>query len=208
MSMNSLQDLYEDQLKDLYSAETMLIKALPKMAKAASTPQLQKAFEQHLEQTREHAERIEQVMKEINSSPKGKKCHAMEGLIEEAEEVIKEKGADPKVKDAGLIAAAQKVEHYEIASYGCVRTYADRLGFKNSARLLERTLSEEKKADEKLNIIAETNVNAMVQKNDTKTKAAGKPGAKSLSVRSTGSRSSGTRTASGSRSAAASTKKR
>src|SRR6266478_6893707 len=122
MKLGSLQELYVEELKDLYSAENQLLKALPKMAKVASSPELRTAFEDHLEQTRGQVERLERIFKKLDASPKGKKCKAMEGLIEEGKEVMEE--AHPPVLDAALIAAAQRVEHYEMAGYGCVRTFA------------------------------------------------------------------------------------
>jgi ferritin-like metal-binding protein YciE len=158
MKLNSLQALYKEQLQDLYSAEQQLIKALPKMAQTASAPQLKNAFQQHLEQTRGHAERIERIFRDLGGSPSGKKCKGMEGLIAEGEEMIKERG-DPDVKDAGLIAAAQRVEHYEIAGYGCVRTYAHTLGMDQHATLLQQTLDEEGNADKKLTQLAESSIN-------------------------------------------------
>jgi ferritin-like metal-binding protein YciE len=158
MEMESLQDLYVDQLKDLYNAENQLIKALPKMAQAATAPELQKAFKEHLEQTKGHAARIEQIFEKLGSSPKGKKCKAMEGLIEEGKEQINE-DAVPEVMDAGLIAAAQRVEHYEIAGYGCVRAYAKLLGDEAGARLLDQTLQEEGDTDKKLTKLAESLIN-------------------------------------------------
>ena len=127
MKLESLQDLYVEELKDLYSAENQLLKALPKMAKAASSPVLRTAFEDHLEETRGQVERLESIFKKLDANPKGKKCKAMEGLIEEGNEVMTEE-AEPAVRDAALIAAAQRVEHYEMAGYGCVRTYARLLG--------------------------------------------------------------------------------
>ncbi len=142
MELNNLQKLFIDHLKDLKDAETQLTKALPKMAKAASSSQLQRAFEEHLEQTKTHLQRVEQILNEVNGSSRGKKCKGMEGLIEEAAELMKEK-ADPEVMDAGLIAAAQKAEHYEIASYGTVRTYAQLLGHDRAAQILQETLDEE-----------------------------------------------------------------
>lgn len=162
MKLESLQDLYVDELKDLYSAENQLVKALPKMAKAASSEDLQAAFEEHLEQTRGHVKRLEQVFKKLNASPKGKKCKAMEGLLDEGEEVINE-DAEPAVKDAALIAAAQRVEHYEIAGYGCVRTYAQQLGFNDAAELLQQTLNEEGETDKKLTELAESVINVEAQ---------------------------------------------
>jgi ferritin-like metal-binding protein YciE len=156
--MNTLEDLYIDQLKDLYSAEKQLIKALPKMAKAANSPDLKKGFEQHLEQTKKQAERLEQIFARRETSPGRKKCVGMEGLIQEGEELLKEK-ANPDVLDAGLIAAAQKVEHYEIATYGTVRAYAERLGDTQAARLLDQTLEEEAQTNEKLTALAESHIN-------------------------------------------------
>lgn len=158
MSMASLEDLLVDQLKDLYSAENQLVKALPKMAKAASTPELKEGFENHLEETQEQVKRLDQIFEYLEMSPRGKKCVAMEGLIEEGKELIGEK-PDKSVLDAGLIAAAQKVEHYEIAAYGCVRTWASQLGLDEVVQLLEETLEEEKATDQKLTEIAESMVN-------------------------------------------------
>lgn len=158
MSLDSLQALYTSELKDLYSAENQLLKALPKMVKAATSPDLSEAFKAHLEETKGHVERLEEVFQELGASPKGKKCKAMEGLIEEASELLKEDAA-PEVLDAALIAAAQRVEHYEMAGYGCVRTYAKVLGFKKSAALLQATLDEEGAADKKLTTLAEGGIN-------------------------------------------------
>ena len=161
MELSTLQDLFIDQLKDLKDAENQLTKALPKMAKAASSPQLKSAFEEHLEQTKMHLQRAEQILEEVTGNTRGKKCRAMEGLIEEGAELMKE-NADPEVLDAGLIAAAQKVEHYEIASYGTVRTYAQLLGQGKIAQMLQQTLNEEGQTDKKLTQIAESiNVEAM-----------------------------------------------
>jgi ferritin-like metal-binding protein YciE len=161
MELSTLQDLFIDHLKDLKDAENQLTKALPKMAKAASSPELQRAFEEHLEQTKLHLQRAEQILEEVTGNTRGKKCRAMEGLIEEGAELMKE-NADPEVMDAGLIAAAQKVEHYEIASYGTVRTYAQLLGQGKIAQMLQQTLNEEGQADKKLTQIAESiNVEAM-----------------------------------------------
>lgn len=160
--MQTLEDLFMDHLKDLYSAEKQLVKALPKMAKNAQSPDLQKAFQEHLRQTEKQAERIERIFTEMGGSPRGKKCVAMEGLVEEGNEIMKE-NAEPEVMDAGLIAAAQKVEHYEIASYGTVRAWAERLGYDKAARLLQETLEEESMANEKLTQIAESHVNMEAQ---------------------------------------------
>lgn len=158
MHMDDLQDLFVEELKDLYSAENQLIKALPKMAKAASNPELKSAFEEHLEQTRTHAQRLEKIFQKLGASPKGKKCHGMEGLIEEGKELMEE-DAEPEVMDAGLISAAQRVEHYEIAGYGCVRTYAKLLGNDEAARILQQTLDEEGQTDKKLTALAESSIN-------------------------------------------------
>jgi len=153
--INTLHDVYIDQLKDLYSAETQLIKALPKMAKAAHDATLKKGFEEHLEQTKVHAERLEEIFEELDEKPTGKKCKAMAGLVEEGSEAIGE-DASPEAKDAMLIAAAQRVEHYEMAGYGCVKTYARLLGYEDAAQLLEETLGEEVATDEKLTEAAES----------------------------------------------------
>ena len=158
MKLESLRDLYLEQLKDLYSAETQLVDALPKMAEAAVSPELKTAFREHLSQTRQHVERLERIFRGMNEKPKGETCEGMKGLIKEGEEMIKMKG-EPEVIDAGLIAAAQRVEHYEIAGYGTVRTYAELLGDQEAVRLLERTLQEEEETDEKLTAIATSGVN-------------------------------------------------
>jgi ferritin-like metal-binding protein YciE len=149
MKANRLKHLYIEELKDLYSAETQLVKALPKMAKAATSKDLRMSFEQHLLQTKEHVARLETIFSALGESPKGKKCVGMQGLINEGAEMIAEDPA-PEELDAGLISAAQRVEHYEIAGYGCVRTYAELLGETEGASLLQRTLDEEKETDEKL----------------------------------------------------------
>jgi ferritin-like metal-binding protein YciE len=159
MKLHSLHDLYVEELKDLFSAENQLLKALPKMARAATAPELQNAFQEHLEQTKEHAHRLERIFQKMNISGKGKKCKAMEGLLEEGKEMMEEK-AEPAVKDAALIAAAQRVEHYEMAGYGCARTFAKILGEHEAAELLQQTLDEESAADKKLTEVAESTVNA------------------------------------------------
>ena len=158
MKLNTLEQLYVSELRDLYSAENQLLKALPKMAKGASSPELEDAFEKHLEQTKGHVERLEQIFNQLNASPKGKTCHGMKGLIEEGSEILGEDGED-SVLDAGIIVAAQKVEHYEIASYGSVRTFAELLGKDDAAELLQSTLDEESEANEVLNRLAEGIVN-------------------------------------------------
>jgi ferritin-like metal-binding protein YciE len=160
MKLASLHELYVTELKDLYSAETQLLKALPKMAKAATSKPLKQGFEKHLKQTRGHVDRLDKVFAELDASPGRKKCKAMEGLIHEGEELMKE-DAEPEVMDAALIAAAQRVEHYEIAGYGCVRTYAELLGYKKSAQLLQQTLDEEGETDKALTELAkDINVDA------------------------------------------------
>lgn len=151
--LTSPRDLLIEELKDLYSAESQLIKALPKMAKAADNEELKSAFEEHLEQTKTHAERLEQVMEDLDESPKGKKCKAMEGLIEEGKDAIEEDAA-PVILDLALITAAQKVEHYEIAGYGCARTLAELAGEKDVASVLQETLDEEGETDKRLTAIA------------------------------------------------------
>src|SRR5689334_19656397 len=141
MNLDTLQDLYIHELKDLYSVEKQLISALPKMAKTAKNDQLEAGFREHLEQTKEHAARVGQILSQHGQSTRGKKCKGMEGIIAEGAELIEEE-ADPEVKDAGLIAAAQRVEHYEIAGYGTARTYAEMLGDEKGAKLLQETLNE------------------------------------------------------------------
>jgi len=165
VGMKTLQDLLVDQLKDLYSAETQLVKALPKMAKVASSDELRAGFETHLGETEGQVERLEQIAERMEISLRGKKCAAMEGLVEEAKELISEK-PDENVLDAGLIAAAQKVEHYDIASYGCARTWAQQLGLEDVAELLEETLEEEKATDQKLNDLAMSMVNQQAEMGD------------------------------------------
>jgi ferritin-like metal-binding protein YciE len=155
---NSFNDLFVNQIEDLYDAENRLTKALPKMAEAASSSQLKQAFQSHLTETQGHVSRLEQIFREVNVDPKRETCEAMKGLIAEGEEMIKAHG-DPDIKDAALIAAAQRVEHYEISGYGTARAFARRLGLNQAVTLLEQTLNEEKAADEKLNRIAESSVN-------------------------------------------------
>ena len=154
MQLSNLRDLLVEELRDLYSAENQLLKALPKMAKAATSKPLKNGFTKHLKQTEGHVNRLEKVFARLKASPRGKTCHAMEALIKEGDELMKE-DAEPEVLDAGLIAAAQRVEHYEIAAYGCVRTYAKLLGDKESARLLDTTLKEEGATDKQLTKLAE-----------------------------------------------------
>ncbi|HEX2860135.1 MAG TPA: ferritin-like domain-containing protein [Lacunisphaera sp.] len=152
-TQNSLRDLLADELQDLLHAENQLIKALPKMTKAAYHPALKAAFSEHLEETHHHVTRLEQAMQTLSLPVKGKTCHAMKGLVEEGAEHIRQK-ASPAVRDAGLIGTAQKIEHYEIAGYGTVRTYAQLLGEEEVARLLQETLNEEGETDKKLTKIA------------------------------------------------------
>lgn len=159
MSAETLHDAFEDELRDVLSAEKQLLKALPKMAKAASNENLKAGFEEHLEQTKVHVERIEKVFELLDKAPRSKKCKAMEGLIEEGSELLEEDMA-PEVLDAMLIAAAQKVEHYEIATYGTLVTWARQLEMDEAASLLHETLDEEKETDLKLTELAETGINA------------------------------------------------
>jgi ferritin-like metal-binding protein YciE len=160
VKINSLHDLYVDQLRDLYNAENQLIKALPKMAEASTSDELRESFEEHLEQTRGHVQRLEQIFERLGEKPRGKKCKGMEGLVKEGSETLEEDMPED-TKDAGIIAAAQRVEHYEIAAYGTVRTWADLLG-QDDARLLEQTLEEEKETDQKLTQLAE-NINVQAK---------------------------------------------
>lgn len=156
--MKTLEDLFEHQLKDLYSAEDQLIEALPKMVENATDSTLKQAFSDHLEETKQHKQRLEEVCDELDLNPNGEKCKAMEGLIKEAESFLKEDLSD-EVKNAGLIAEAQRVEHYEIAGYGTVCTYAEELGHKEIADKLKKTLDEEYGADDKLKEIAKDRLN-------------------------------------------------
>ena len=153
MSLDNLNDLLTEQLQDIYYAEKQLVKALPKMAKAANTPELVTAFTDHLEQTKEHVARLERAFEAMGVTAKAKKCPAIEGLIEEASEMIEEEG-EPSVLDAGLIASAQRVEHYEIAAYGNARAFAEALGNHDVVAILDETLGEEHAADELLGSIA------------------------------------------------------
>lgn len=158
MELQTLQDLFIHELKDLYSAENQIIKALPKMVKAASNAKLAAGFKTHLEQTKEHAARLEKILKSHNETTRGPKCQGMEGLLKEGKEMIEEK-ADEEVRDAGLIAAAQRVEHYEMAGYGCARSYAQLLGHNESAKILQKTLDEEGATDHKLTKLAMSTIN-------------------------------------------------
>ena len=178
MSMDSLKDLYIDELKDLYNAENQLLKALPKMAKKASAPELKRAFQEHLTQTQGHVDRLEKIFKGLGEKPTGKTCKAMKGLIEEGKEIIEEDGND-SVLDAALIGAAQRVEHYEMAGYGVVRTFASLLGEDAAMQTLQRTLNEEGETDKKLTALAESiiNVEASEAEEDEKPKRKAKKSA-------------------------------
>ena len=158
MELDTLKDLYVHELKDLFSAEQQLVKALPKMAKAASNKELAGGFQEHLEQTREHAQRLEQILSSHKQTTRRPKCKGMEGIVAEGAEMIEEE-ADAEVKDAGLIAAAQRVEHYEMACYGTARAYADLLGDKEGANLLLTTLEDERQTDQKLSKLAKSAIN-------------------------------------------------
>jgi len=159
MKLETLRDLFVEHVQDLYSAETQIVKALPKMEKAATAPELKQAFRYHLTQTEEHVRRLETIARELNFKPEGKKCKGMEGLLAEGEELIKEK-ADKDVLDAGLIAAAQKVEHYEISGYGTARAYAQMLGAVDAVRTFKLTEDEEGQTDRTLTRLAEQGINA------------------------------------------------
>ena len=163
MPLATLHDLWVHELKDLYSAERQLVQALPKMAKNATSDELRTALENHLAETEEQVTRLEQILESFDESPRGQKCEGMEGLIEEGKSLLKEE-ADPDVLDAGIIVAAQKVEHYEIASYGAVCEYARMMGHTEALQLLEQTLEEEKNADQLLNQLAEGGINALAER--------------------------------------------
>ena len=158
MKIESMEDLFLQQIEDLYDCEKRLVKALPKMAKASSSAELKQAFESHLEQTKGHAERLERVFAQIDKKPKAVPCEAIKGMIEEGEEMISNTEQSP-LRDAGLIAAANRVEHYEIAAYGSARTFAETLGIDGAVTLLQQTLKEEKEADQKLTQLAESMIN-------------------------------------------------
>lgn len=214
MEMESLKELYIEELKDLYSAEKQLVKALPKMAKNATNPELQQAFTQHLEETEGHVERLEQIFEMLGERAGGKKCKGMEGLIEEAKELLEE-DASEAVLDAGLISKAQHVEHYEMAGYGTVRTYAQQLGLDEQAELLQQTLDEEGNANELLTQIAETSVNLEAEEGaEEEEESSGRRGdrqvSRSVAQEGTRTRSSGggRKRSSGSRSTSRSTQSR
>jgi ferritin-like metal-binding protein YciE len=163
MELQTLKDLYIHELKDLFSAEQQIVKALPKMAKAASNKELVAGFQEHLEQTKQHAQRLEQILTSHEQTTRGPKCKGMAGVVAEGAEMIEEE-ADVEVKDAGLIAVAQRVEHYEMAGYGTARTYAELLGDKEGAKLLALTLEEERQTDQKLSQLAKSAVNVAAAK--------------------------------------------
>jgi ferritin-like metal-binding protein YciE len=158
MSLDSLEKLFIEELKDIYNAEKQILRALPRMAKTAESPELQQAFTKHLKETESQVQRLEQIFKDLGHAVRGKKCKGMEGLLEEGKEVLEEEG-EPAVIDAALIASAQRVEHYEIAAYGCLRTYANLLGYSQAERLLQQTLAEEEAADKKLTQLGESGIN-------------------------------------------------
>jgi len=158
MSLDSLEKLFLEELKDMYNAEKQILRALPRMAKAAESPELEQAFTKHLKETEGQVQRIERIFKDLGQPSRGKACKGMEGILEEGKEVL-EKDGEPAVIDAALIASAQRVEHYEIAAYGCLRTYAELLGYSQAQRLLQETLQEEEAADKKLTQIGESGIN-------------------------------------------------
>jgi ferritin-like metal-binding protein YciE len=188
MELSTLRDLFIHELKDLYSAEKQLVKALPKVAKAATNPDLKAGIKAHLEETVEHVNRLEQIFEGLGTSSRGPKCKGMEGLVEEGAKMIEEEG-DPEVLDAGIICGAQRIEHYEIAGYGCARTFAELLGETEAMELLQQTLDEEKATDEKLTELALSSVNieAAKEEDDTDDKRASKArgGKKAASKRTT-----------------------
>jgi ferritin-like metal-binding protein YciE len=184
MKLDTLQALYVDELRDLYSAENQILKALPKMIRATEHPELKEAFTDHLKETQNQVKRLEQIFGSLDESPKGKKCHGMEGVLEEGAELIKEK-PEPQVLDAGLISAAQHVEHYEMAGYGTVRTWAEKLGRDEHARLLQTTLDEERAADALLTTLALQSINVDADREvglTTGSELAGRRGPKSKST--------------------------
>lgn len=158
MALDSLQSLFLDELKDIYHAEKQLVKALPRLAKTASAPELKQAFTDHLRETEGQVKRLERVFQELGQTPRAKKCEGMAGLVEEGKKIMEEDGEEAVI-DAALIAAAQRVEHYEIAAYGCVCTYAEMLGYDEAHELLGQTLDEEETTDERLTALAESVIN-------------------------------------------------
>jgi ferritin-like metal-binding protein YciE len=158
MSLDSLESLFIEELRDIYNGEKQILRALPKMAKAAESAELSQAFTKHLKETQGHVQRLERILRELDQAVRGKQCKGMMGLLEEGKEKLEEDG-EAAVLDAALIASAQKVEHYEIAAYGCLRTYAQLLGYDQVAKLLEQTLAEEEAADKKLTQLGESGIN-------------------------------------------------
>jgi ferritin-like metal-binding protein YciE len=158
MSLDSLEKLFIEELRDIYNGEKQLVTALPRMAKAAESTELSQAFTKHLKETEGHVQRLESILRDLGQAVRGKQCKGLEGIIGEGKEKLEEKG-DGSVLDAALVASAQKVEHYEIATYGCLRTYATLLGHDQAAKLLEQTLAEEEAADKKLTQLAEGGIN-------------------------------------------------
>jgi ferritin-like metal-binding protein YciE len=158
-SLESLEKLFVEELRDIYNGEKQLLAALPRMAKAAESPELEQAFTKHAKETEGQVQRLERVFKELGQAVRGKQCKGLQGILEEGKEKMQEKGGEASVLDAALIASAQKVEHYEIATYGCLRTYAQLLGHDEAAKLLEQTLAEEEATDEKLTQLAEGGIN-------------------------------------------------
>jgi ferritin-like metal-binding protein YciE len=158
MSLDSLEKLFIEELKDVYNAEKQLVRALPRMAKAAESEELQRAFTKHQKETEGHVQRLEQIFQRVGQSARGKTCKGMQGLVEEGKEVMEQQGEGPVI-DAALIASAQRVEHYEIAAYGCLRTYAQLLGYEDADRLLEQTLHEEEATDKALTALGEGGIN-------------------------------------------------
>lgn len=162
MKINTFEDLFTEQIQDLYSAEEQVVNALPKMAEAADSPELQRGFQMHLEQTHQQIDRLKNISNELNIPLPGETCKGMAGILDEGKEFLGGE-MDPKLRDAGLIVSAQRVEHYEISGYGSARTFASRLGYANVARMLQQTLDEEKETDQKLSALAEQGVNPQAQ---------------------------------------------
>jgi ferritin-like metal-binding protein YciE len=158
MSLDSLETLFIEELRDIYNGEKQLLKALPRMAKAAESPQLQQAFTKHLKETEGQVQRLERIFRDLGQAVRGKQCKGIAGLVEEGKDIMEKEG-ESSVLDAALIAAGQKVEHYEIATYGCLRTYAQLLGHAEASKLLEQTLAEEEAADKKLTELGEGGIN-------------------------------------------------
>ena len=190
--METLNELLEEELKDIYSAEKQLLKAMPRMAKKASSPELKTALEEHLRVTEGQVQRLEQVFEALGKPAKAKTCKAMQGLLEEAKEIMGE-DASPSVLDAGIIAAAQKVEHYEMASYGTVRTWARLCGQEEAAGLLQQTLDEEGEADKRLSQLADSFVNPQAEAGEEEESGSSRGG----SSKSSGGKSSGSKKSSG-----------